>query len=120
METSLMKQRSMERKREENQKILKAFMTFWVAAFMIVMTIFAVTSFATNTEAVTQPLSRLNDIIFAILKMVGIALIAFGVLQLGLSFRSQNTEQRSNGLLSVVGGVIVLVGQTVADTIMNG
>lgn len=118
METALQKQQRLEKKRAGNRKILKGFMSAWISVTTVVMVVFATMAFATSD--VTQPLTRLNTLIFAILTVIGIGLIAFGVLQLGLAFRSQDPQQRSNGLLSIAGGVIVLVAERVANYVAQG
>ena len=37
----------------------------------------------------------------------GMILLGFGILQVGLSFKSHDPSQRANGILTLVGGIII-------------
>ena len=37
----------------------------------------------------------------------GLILLAFGVLQLGLSLKSHDPSQRANGMLTIAGGIVI-------------
>ena len=71
--------------------------------------------FATN-----DPLAVINNLstfIFAIIRAVGLILLGFGIVQIGLSFKSQDPSQRANGFLTLVGGVIITFAKEILDLI---
>ena len=51
--------------------------------------------------------NRLSDFIFGLIRAVGIILLGFGVLQLGLSLKSHDPSQRANGMLTIAGGIVI-------------
>ena len=60
--------------------------------------------------AVDDPLAvitNLSEFIFSLIRAVGLILLAFGVLQLGLSLKSHDPSQRANGLLTIAGGIVI-------------
>ena len=38
---------------------------------------------------------------------MGIILLGFGVLQLGLSLKSHDPSQRANGMMTIAGGIVI-------------
>ena len=60
--------------------------------------------------ATTDPLAvigNLNTFIFSVIRAVGLILLGFGVLQLGLSLKSHDPSQRANGMLTIAGGIVI-------------
>lgn len=63
-----------------------------------------------TTSAAGDPLTVINnlsDFIFGVIRAVGLILLGWGIVQIGLSFQSHDPSQRSNGFLTLAGGVIV-------------
>ena len=52
-------------------------------------------------------INNLSDFIFGVIRAVGLILLGWGIVQIGLSFQSHDPSQRSNGFLTLAGGVIV-------------
>lgn len=48
--------------------------------------------------------TNLSDFIFSLIRAIGLILLGFGVLQLGLSLKSHDPSQRANGMLTIAGG----------------
>lgn len=68
--------------------------------------------------AASDPLGAVNnlsDFIFGLIRAIGLILLGFGVVQVGLSFKSHDPSQRANGFLTLAGGVII----TFAKEILN-
>ena len=60
--------------------------------------------------AADDPLSvvnNLSDFIFSLIRAIGLILLGFGVLQLGLSLKSHDPSQRANGMLTIAGGIVI-------------
>ena len=52
--------------------------------------------------------TNLSDFIFLpLIRAIGLILLGFGVLQLGLSLKSHDPSQRANGMLTIAGGIVI-------------
>ena len=85
---------------------------------MIITTVCAmccmcVTAFAANDPIVV--VSNLSDFIFGLIRAIGLILLGFGIVQIGLSLKSHDPSQRANGFLTLAGGIII----TFAKEILN-
>ena len=72
----------------------------------------------TAVAAGGDPLSVINnlsDFIFGLIRAIGLILLGFGIVQVGLSLKSHDPSQRANGFLTFAGGVII----TFAKEILN-
>lgn len=70
--------------------------------------------------AATDPLTVVNNLskfIFSLLRAFGIILLGYGVMQVGLAFKSHDPSQRANGLLTVVGGIVITFAKEIVDLI---
>ena len=60
---------------------------------------------------------NLSDFIFALIRAVGLILLGYGILQVGLSFQSHDPSQRSNGILTIAGGIIIVFTKEILNLI---
>ena len=44
---------------------------------------------------------------FSLIRAIGLILLGFGILQVGLSLKSHDPSQRANGMLTVAGGIVI-------------
>jgi hypothetical protein len=51
--------------------------------------------------------NNLSDFIFGLIRAVGLILLGFGIVQVGLSLKSHDPSQRANGFLTLAGGIII-------------
>jgi len=66
----------------------------------------------------SDPLGAVNNLstfIFGLIRAIGLILLGFGVVQVGLSLKSHDPSQRANGFLTLAGGIII----TFAKEILN-
>lgn len=78
-------------------------------------------SLMTNTVLAASPLDTINglsDFIFAAIKAIGLILLGFSIVQIGLSLKSHDASQRANGFLTFFGGVIIAFAKDILDMIM--
>ena len=61
--------------------------------------------------------NRLSDFIFGLIRAVGIILLGFGILQLGLSLKSHDPSQRANGMLTIAGGIVITFTKEILNLI---
>lgn len=73
----------------------------------------AVTAFAAGDPI--SVVNNLSDFIFGLIRAVGIILLGWGIVQVGLSLQSHDPSQRSNGFLTLAGGIVI----TFAKEILN-
>ena len=66
--------------------------------------------FANPAFAADDPLTivnNLSDFVFSLIRAMGVILLGWGVVQVGLSFQSHDPSQRSQGFLTLAGGLVV-------------
>ena len=88
---------------------------------MVLMVMAVAMCMMTNTVLAADPLSTINglsDFIFSAIKAIGLILLGFGIVQIGLSLKSHDASQRANGFLTFFGGVIIAFAKDILDMIM--
>jgi uncharacterized membrane protein len=88
---------------------------------MVLMVMAVVMCMMTNTVLAADPLATINglsDFIFSAIKAIGLILLGFGIVQIGLSLKSHDASQRANGFLTFFGGVIIAFAKDILDMIM--
>ena len=63
-----------------------------------------------NLSEFIDPLTVVNNLsefIFSLIRAIGLILLGFGILQVGLSLKSHDPSQRANGMLTVAGGIVI-------------
>ena len=88
---------------------------------MVLMVIAVAMCMMTNTVLAADPLATINglsDFIFSAIKAIGLILLGFGIVQIGLSLKSHDASQRANGFLTFFGGVIIAFAKDILDMIM--
>ena len=78
---------------------------------------------ASNVFAANDPLSVINNLstfIFGIIRAIGMILLGWGIVQVGLALKSHDASQRANGFLTVAGGVIITFAKEILDLITGG
>lgn len=81
-------------------------MLFCIFCAIVLTFVFATTAFADGDDPIAV-VNKLSDFIFGLIRAVGIILLGFGVLQLGLSLKSHDPSQRANGMLTIAGGIVI-------------
>ena len=74
----------------------------------------SVTAFAAN-DPITV-INNLSTFIFGLIRAIGLILLGFGVVQVGLS---HDPSQRANGFLTLAGGVIITFAKEILDLIVG-
>lgn len=70
--------------------------------------------------AAADPLTAVNNLsnfIFALIRAIGLILLGWGIVQVGLSLQSHDPSQRSNGFLTLAGGIIITFAQEILNLI---
>lgn len=85
----------------------KTIRNLFVIFCALVLTFAFVTAAYADGDDPIAVVNRLSDFIFGLIRAVGIILLGFGVLQLGLSLKSHDPSQRANGMLTIAGGIVI-------------
>ena len=63
--------------------------------------------------------NNLSDFIFGLIRAVGLILLGWGIVQVGLSFQSHDPSQRSNGFLTLAGGIVITFAKEILNLIIG-
>lgn len=72
--------------------------------------------------AAGDPLGVVNNLstfIFGLIRAVGLILLGWGIVQVGLSLQSHDASQRSNGFLTLAGGIVITFAKEILDLIIG-
>ena len=96
-------------------KIRKGLM-FYVSLVLCIVLIgcMTMTAFAATDDPLTV-VNNLSTFMFGLIRAIGMILLGFGVVQIGLSLKSHDPSQRANGFMTLAGGVVI----TFAKEILN-
>ena len=61
--------------------------------------------------------NNLSEFIFSLIRAIGLILLGFGILQVGLSLKSHDPSQRANGMLTVAGGIVLTFTKEILNLI---
>ena len=65
-------------------------------------------------------INNLSTFIFSIIRALGMILLGFGIVQIGLSLKSHDPSQRANGFMTLAGGVIITFAKEILVLITGG
>ena len=85
------------------------------AALVLMMTAGAPTVYAAGDPLAV--INNLSNFIFGLIRAVGLILLGWGIVQVGLSLQSHDPSQRSNGFLTLAGGVIITFAKEILTLI---
>lgn len=77
----------------------------------------SVTAFAAGTNDPLAVVNNLSDFIFGLIRAVGLILLGWGIVQVGLSLQSHDPSQRSNGFLTLAGGIVITFAKEILTLI---
>jgi len=79
-------------------------------------TVLIVPAFAAGSDPLTI-VNNLSDFIFSIIKALGIIILGWGIVQVGMSFQSHDASQRTQGFLCLFGGLMIAFAKEILSTI---
>ena len=92
-------------------------MSFAVYAAVVVCAVcLSTTVFAAATDPLTV-VNNLSTFIFSLIRAIGLILLGWGIVQVGLSFQSHDPSQRSQGFLTLAGGLVITFTKEILDLI---
>ena len=88
----------------------------WVLTAILLIGVLAVPVFADETDPITV-VNNLSDFMFGLVRAVGMIMLGFAVVQIGLSLKSHDPSQRANGFLTLAGGVVITFAKEILTLI---
>lgn len=64
-------------------------------------------------DDVSDTIDKLADFIWGVSKSIGVILVGYGVIQIGLAFKSHDPSQKSQAVFTILGGLIVFFAETI-------
>lgn len=95
------------------RKARKAFAVY--AALVLCMVFGKTTAFAASDPIAV--VNNLSNFIFGLIRAVGMIMLGFGIVQVGLSLKSHDPSQRANGFLTLAGGVVITFAKEILTLI---
>ena len=74
------------------------------------------TASATGGDPLTV-VNNLSDFIFGMIRAVGMILLGWGIVQVGMSIQSHDASQRTQGLLCLFGGLLITFAKEILTLI---
>ena len=109
------------KKTEKGKKILKKFLEQGVIICIYAL-LFNVAQqfhvFATNDPLAV--IGNLSDFIFGVIRAIGMILLGWGIVQIGLALKSHDPSQRADGFMTLAGGVIITFAREILNIITGG
>lgn len=94
------------------KKILFILYTALVLTANLTMPVFA----ANDPVAVVN---NFSEFMFGLIRAIGMILLGFGIVQVGLSLKSHDPSQRANGFMTVAGGIIITFAKEILNIIVG-
>lgn len=99
-------------KLNKRKKILFILYTALVLTANLTMPVFAA------NDPVTV-VNNFSDFMFGLIRAIGMILLGFGIVQVGLSLKSHDPSQRANGFMTVAGGIIITFAKEILNIIVG-
>ena len=81
-----------------------------------------ITNFITPVYAANDPVTVVNnfsDFMFGLIRAIGMILLGFGIVQVGLSLKRHDPSQRANGFMTVAGGIVITFAKEILNIIVG-
>lgn len=98
-----------------NKSKARKICALWTAMVLSVC-LFTVPAYATGADPLTV-VNNLSDFIFSCIKAIGVIILGWGVVQVGMSIQSHDASQRSQGFLCLFGGLVIAFAKEILTTI---
>ena len=102
--------------KNKRNKVLKRYLSVALTCAVVGVVMLPVMA---DSDAETA-INNMSDIIFGIIRAIGIILAGWGLVQVGMSFQSHDPSQRSQGFLCLAGGLIIVFAKSILTAIAPG
>lgn len=91
-------------KETQNKNVRRAY--FPAVLALTLCASLTVPAFADGTDPLTV-VTNLSNFIFSCIKAIGVIVLGWGIVQVGMSIQSHDASQRTQGFLCLFGGVVI-------------
>lgn len=101
---------------------MKKLKTIRKTLFVAYVALIMVNAVATPIYAANDPVTVVNnfsDFMFGMIRAIGMILLGFGIVQVGLSLKSHDPSQRANGFMTVAGGIVITFAKEILNIIVG-
>ena len=106
----------MKNKYKPSKKVKVFFMAY---VLIVCLFTFGITPVAATDDPLAV-VNNLSDFIFGLIRAIGMILLGFGIVQIGLSLKSHDPSQRANGFMTLAGGVVITFAKEILNIITGG
>lgn len=64
--------------------------------------------------------NNLSNFIFGLIRAVGMIILGFGIVQVGMSLKSHDPTQRAQGIMTLAGGAVITFAKEILNLITGG
>lgn len=93
------------------------FFRAWCAIVLVLIVLCS--GFALADKDPVGVINNLSTFMFSVIRAIGLILLGFGVVQIGLSLKGHDPSQRANGFMTLAGGVIIMFAKEILDLILK-
>ena len=101
-------------KKSNTEKTARCILCLW-SVFVLGLTVFTSTAYADGDPLTI--VNNLSDFIFSCIKAIGIIILGWGVVQVGMSIQSHDDSQRYQGFLCLFGGLVITFAKEILTAI---
>ena len=101
---------------------MKKLKTIRKTLFVAYVALIMVSAITTPIYAANDPITVVNnfsDFMFGMIRAIGMILLGFGIVQVGLSLKSHDPSQRANGFMTVAGGIVITFAKEILNIIVG-
>lgn len=101
---------------------MKKLKTIRKTLFVTYVALIMVSAVTTPIYAANDPVTVVNnfsDFMFGMIRAIGMILLGFGIVQVGLSLKSHDPSQRANGFMTVAGGIVITFAKEILNIIVG-
>ena len=109
-------------RKEKGKEILKKFCKIGaiIIGYVVALNVAQqLNVFGANDDPLTV-INNLSDFIFGLIRAVGMIILGFGVVQVGMSLKSHDPTQRANGIMTLAGGIVITFSKEILSLITGG
>lgn len=101
---------------------MKKLKTIRKTLFVAYVALIMISAVTTPIYAANDPVTVVNnfsDFMFGMIRAIGMILLGFGIVQVGLSLKSHDPSQRANGFMTVAGGIVITFAKEILNIIVG-
>ncbi len=106
----------MKKPKLDNKRMSRRLGAAWTALVLSVC-LLTVPAYATGGADPLTIVNNLSSFIFSCIKAIGVIILGWGVVQVGMSIQSHDASQRSQGFLCLFGGLVIAFAKEILTTI---